>query len=381
MYPFVLIGKLMAILKPLDKEYDFFIFFPIYGIGGAERINGDVVAALPDKEIIIFFTRHSSNDKLLYLFQKPNITIKEIDKWTDNKFIYWANFIYRGICAQYINSQKKQPVVFNGQCNFAYKLFPHLKKQILKIELIHNCYEPFARVTFPYIPFIDTRVMYVESIIKTHKDYYRKIGLPAKYGDRIVNITNTVFVSDQYQPKSDSAKLKVYYAGRGGFQKHLELVFEIARKCLQANANMEFHFAGTFENEIPADIRDLVKWHGSIGSEKEMYKLHRDMDVLLLTSRFEGFPVAIMEAMSCGVAIVATAVDGIPEHIKDGENGFLMHDQNDEKIVNDAISYLTILSDNRGLLREISINNYEYAKKNFAPEVFVKAYRKVFGLS
>jgi glycosyltransferase involved in cell wall biosynthesis len=380
MFPFVLIGKMIAMFKPLDKEYDFFMFFPIYGIGGAEKINADVVAALPDKKIIIFFTRRSPDDKLLHLFMKPNVTMKEIDKWTDNKFIYWANLVYRGICAHYINSQKVKPVVFNGQCNFAYKLFPHLLKDILKVELIHNCYKPFAWVTFPYIPFIDKRVMYVHSIIEKHKEFYAEIGLDAKYGDRILNITNTVYVPPQYQPKPRTNKLKVYYAGRGGFQKHLELAFEITRQCLNEGLDMEFHFAGTFENEIPADIRERVHWHGSISKDEDMYKLHQDMDVLFMTSRFEGFPVVIMEAMSCGVAIVATAVDGIPEHIKDGENGFMMHDMDDGKVVTDGISYLKRLSEDRQLLDIMSINNYKYAQKTYTRKVFVSAYRKAFNL-
>ena len=381
MFPFVVAGKIIAILKPLDEEYDFFMFYPIYGIGGAEKINADVVAALPDKKIIIFFTRHSPNDKLLHLFKKPNVTIKEIDKWTDNKFIYWANLMYRGTCAHYINKQKKKPVVFNGQCNFAYKLFPHLRKDILKVELIHTSHKPFAWVTFPYIPFIDKRVMYVDRVIRQCKEYYAEVGIPPRYGDRILNITNTVYVPLQYQEKSRAKNLKVYYAGRGGFQKHLELVFEITRKCLLDKLDMEFHFAGTFENEIPADIKGLVHWHGSIGKDEDIYKLHQDMDVLLMTSRFEGFPVAIMEAMSCGVAIVATAVDGIPEHIKDGVNGFMMHDMDDNKVVEDGISYLKKLARDRALLDVISRNNYEYAKKNYAKEVFVKAYRKAFELA
>lgn len=380
MYPFVLIGRLMAILNPLEKEYDFFVFFPIYGIGGAEKINADIISLLSDKDIIIFFTRHSSNDKFLHFFQKPNITIKEIDKWTDNKLIYWASFIYRGICAHYINSQKKKPVVFNGQCNFAYKLFPHIHTNVRKVELIHNSNKKFAWVTFPYIPFIDKRVMITESIVKKHLEYYRELGVPGVYADRIVKITNSVYIPPYFSVKQPGTNLKVYYVGRGGFQKHLELLFEITRRCLSEKQPLEFHFAGTFEDEIPEDIRSGIVWHGMIGKEEDIYALHHQMDILLMTSRFEGFPMAIMEAMSCGVAIVSTAVDGIPEHINDGENGFLMYSTDDEQIVAEGIIALKKLIADRTLLSSISANNYTYAKANFSKEVFANAYRKVFAL-
>ena len=46
-------------------------------------------------------------------------------------------------------------------------------------------------------------------------------------------------------------------------------------------------------------------------------------DVAVLTSRHEGLPRAVVEALAAGVPVVATAVDGTVEVVRDGENGFL----------------------------------------------------------
>jgi len=46
-------------------------------------------------------------------------------------------------------------------------------------------------------------------------------------------------------------------------------------------------------------------------------------DVAVLTSRHEGLPRAVVEALAAGVPVVATAVDGTPEVLHDGINGFL----------------------------------------------------------
>ncbi len=46
--------------------------------------------------------------------------------------------------------------------------------------------------------------------------------------------------------------------------------------------------------------------------------------VLLLSSRNEGSPNILIEAMACGVAVVASSVGGVPEIIRHGENGFLV---------------------------------------------------------
>ena len=52
--------------------------------------------------------------------------------------------------------------------------------------------------------------------------------------------------------------------------------------------------------------------------------------VVTLTSRFEGLPRALVEALVAGVPVVAMAVDGVPEVVRDGENGFLVKEGDGE---------------------------------------------------
>ncbi len=47
-------------------------------------------------------------------------------------------------------------------------------------------------------------------------------------------------------------------------------------------------------------------------------------DLFVLNSTHEGFPYVLLEAMSLGLPVVATAVGGIPEIVQDGKNGFLI---------------------------------------------------------
>ncbi|GEP97300.1 glycosyltransferase family 4 protein [Chitinophaga cymbidii] len=380
MFPFVLLGKGIAVLRPLQEEYDVFMFFPSYALGGAEKVHAAVVAAMHSEKVIVFFTKRSQNDKLRHFFARPDVKLVEIDRYTGSKWMYWANFIYRGICAQYINSQRRKTAVFNGQCNFAYKLLPHLRKDILKTELIHVSEKKFGWVTFPYIPFINKRVMVADSIIRQIMQQYRELGIPEKYDARARKILYTVPVPETLPARLPHPVKKIAYFGRGGYQKRLYLLFAIVRKCQAAALPVEFHFAGTFEDEVPEDLKPLVHWHGRIGSDEEMYRLHAQMDILVMTSLFEGFPVVIMEAMSCGVAIVATAVDGIPEHIVDDRNGMLIRATEEAAIVEEGFRHVSRLAADDALLASIAQNNHQYAVDHFSKAVFDRAYRNLLEL-
>jgi glycosyltransferase involved in cell wall biosynthesis len=70
---------------------------------------------------------------------------------------------------------------------------------------------------------------------------------------------------------------------------------------------------------------------GGLGDRFRILGWRRDVDdllsaanILTLTSRFEGLPMAILRGMAVGLPIVATAVDGNTEAVVDGETGFLV---------------------------------------------------------
>lgn len=71
------------------------------------------------------------------------------------------------------------------------------------------------------------------------------------------------------------------------------------------------------------NIADIVKCKGPVVSS-EIAQILKESDIYLLPSYNEGLPISILEAMSYSLPIITTPVGGIPEVVKEGENGILI---------------------------------------------------------
>jgi glycosyltransferase involved in cell wall biosynthesis len=103
-----------------------------------------------------------------------------------------------------------------------------------------------------------------------------------------------------------------------------------------------------------AGLRDelgLGKSVHLLGHRGDVLQLMSESDIFVLASRFEGYPVAIMEAMACGCAIVATAVGGVPDAIRAGIDGMLVHGHRPEDLANAIAALITDPERRRALSR------------------------------
>ncbi len=77
-----------------------------------------------------------------------------------------------------------------------------------------------------------------------------------------------------------------------------------------------------------------------VGKQDEVAPFLHAMDLFVLPSRTEGLPITILEAMAAGRPVVAAAVGGIPEVVRDGETGLLVPERDPRRLADAVLRLL-----------------------------------------
>jgi glycosyltransferase involved in cell wall biosynthesis len=119
-------------------------------------------------------------------------------------------------------------------------------------------------------------------------------------------------------------------------QKDPLTLVRAAARVLDQVPRARFYIAG--DGDLRSQVEALA---GELGISDRLVMLGwiddvpaflHDLDIFVLTSRFEGLPRALLQAAAARVPIVATAVDGTPEVISDGDTGLLVAPGNSDQV-------------------------------------------------
>lgn len=103
------------------------------------------------------------------------------------------------------------------------------------------------------------------------------------------------------------------------------------------------------------------------GYRNDVPRLISAMDIFVLCTHREGFPLSILESMAMRKPVVATAVGGVPEIVKHGVTGYL-HQHGNSKELAEAIIHLI---ENPEEVRRIGDAGYEHVRQNHSRQKFV----------
>lgn len=372
MAPFVWLGRLYGWLFPLKTPTTHFFFFPSGDIGGGPKVNADITACLKDTKPLIIFSKKPKNNGFLPMFKQEGVQILDLHRKIDNKAYHFVNFFYRGVLASWID-KVPHPVVLGGESLFFYKMIPHLRKDIPRIELCH------LATWLPYsIGLADRITLRICSTLKLKEailQQYSDNGVPAHLYERVHFIENKIDIPP-YQA-IHHPRLEVVFIGRGAPQKRVHLIAAIAARMHAAGMAAHVSFVGDVDKIIDPASYPFCTFYGNVSSDELMHRIYRESDVLLLTSAFEGLPLVVMQMMAYGRVVVSTAVNGIPDYITHMENGLLIRATEEDAIVEEGVELLRLLIAQPELRARLGRRSMEIAAQKFSGELFCSEYRKV----
>ena len=169
--------------------------------------------------------------------------------------------------------------------------------------------------------------------------------------------------------------------GRLSEQKGMEYYIQAVPQIVEKHPNTRFLIVGSGEDEHK--IKDLVNsleiddYVIFMGYRTDVQNVISQVDLVVLSSLWEGLPLTPIEAFSVGKTIVATAVDGTTEIVKDGENGFLIEPKNCKQMA-EKIVWIIDNFQQRELFENNALLTYqdEYSISKLV-DSYIKYYRMI----
>jgi glycosyltransferase involved in cell wall biosynthesis len=161
------------------------------------------------------------------------------------------------------------------------------------------------------------------------------------------------------EPPLSGGRYVVVTVGALRWVKGYEYALDTIARVAERGVPVRYEIVGSEPDEsgdrrrIEVAVRELgigaiVRLHGAL-SEPEIVRLLQRADVFLQASLSEGMPTAVLEAMACGLAVVATDVGGTREVLTTGVEGLLVAPR-DSAAAADALAALWDESHRRRLL-------------------------------
>lgn len=311
------------------------IIHSLFYLGGTERVvitKFNYLSKIYDVKLISLY---GNKDNIAYNINKSN----EI-YFLNNKKQKVRSILYNTLKKlKNIVKDKNISILFiEGRGNTFIPLF---LKMLVKIKIVFCEHNSIAENKFIYNDtlkkrvcrkfdqylinkFADTIVVLTEKEKKLYKSKYKM--------NKVINIYN--ILDDELLTKKSSYNIsskKFITVGRITYQKGYEYLVRVAKIVFQKYPDWEWHICGDGDIDYKNKIIDLINKNNLqnniilLGNHSDIYDLYEKYSFLVMTSRYEGFGMVLLEAKTKKLPLVSFDIySGPSDIIRDGIDGFLV---------------------------------------------------------
>lgn len=200
------------------------------------------------------------------------------------------------------------------------------------------------------------------------KFYIENLGLKS---EKVIILPNPVKIPAQIPQRIDSKQIFFLFLGRIGERKGaFDLIKAFASIPADQQSRAKLVMAGDGDVEqarsliLTLNLINYITILDWVDQEKRDELLNK-ADVFVLPSYNEGLPMALLEAMSWGLAVITTAVGGIPEIVTQDQNGLLVNpgdiqqlSETMQSLITDENLRITLGNNARVRVKHLDIKDY-----------------------
>jgi phosphatidylinositol alpha 1,6-mannosyltransferase len=286
----------------------------------------------------------------------PFLPIRNLIKRSDPHVIHVHSPVVLGNIAQILAGGLRKPVIATN-----HYLPINLSRSLSNDPLISK---PFNLITYSYLVNFCNRCEYVTAPTQTALNLLYEHGLKAPASA----ISNGIDLR-HYSPGAKDEQLRerfnlppdrplILHVNRLFEEKRVDVLIDAAAK-MSSNAHIAITSTGPAEAQLRAQVQrlhleDRVSFLGFI-RDADLVPLYQLADVFAIPSEADLQSLATMEAMACGLPVVAANAFALPELVHHEENGFLFQPGNSEEMAR----YLDRLINDAELRRQMGAKSLE----------------------
>jgi len=217
-------------------------------------------------------------------------------------------------------------------------------------------------------------------------DGLRKDGIPP---ERIKHITNFVD-TDKFQPINNNERhmfkrtlaldknIVINFTGRIVGRKGLDILIPAFARNSELTLSSRLLIVGTgpYEQRAKEMVSDLgigdkVRF---LGHSSEVARYYQTSDIFVLPSYAEGMPNSLLEAMACGLPVIASRIGGVVDVVEDGKSGILFEPGNVSEL---ASAIVRLLRDDE-LRQRLGTEARKRIVENFSIEKVAEEYIELY---
>lgn len=245
-----------------------------------------------------------------------------------------------------------------------------LRKKCKLMATSHNTFHD--KKLFTQIAYRNFKIVACGEKVKANLEKEYNIANITVIHNAVKAFDGHISIDPKLKADKETGHFMVANIGRINEQKGMEYFIRSYDRIRQKHHEVKFYIVGTGIKEN--EIRNLAERENAdvsfLGYREDVYSIIAQMDLIVLSSLWEGFPLTPIETFAMGKTIVATDVDGTSEIIQNGKNGCLVQPGSADQIA-DMICWMIENPEKKSIMEKEALKTFQ---DKFSIEVFAKSY-------